>query len=1082
MNYQTAQTSTKADSSSRFWIGALIAALFAQGSGSSAASSNNISLGIQTSPQSITVGIPAGCTNCLVEVRLKGKKQWLRWRTFSLNGKPTSVSLTPPKDPIIAEWRASGSINSQRAKAFAKQQKFPEAFYQGTRQFAKTPAFGYQATAASAQTALTRNTVETVTPLATATAGAKTNDTAATTTTVEADIWKTDGSTVYFFNQLRGLQVLDLSDPAAPKLNATFRMPAIGQDLYLLPEQTPGERLLVLLTRDYRSGSSETDVVVVKVAGKTATEISRSSIKGWLADSRMAGNKLYTVTTDWNVAWAASTKDTSESNTTLTETVIQADGTQTTQSNQTIAGLSSNALISSGNDWIAVTTSNWSSWNKSSITLFQLSQAGATRLTPTPVSVNGSVYDKFKVSYDSQVLSAVSVRYENATWNWTPISTLENFDVSGNKLGSLEIIRGEQLFATRFTSGKLYAVTFKRIDPLWVIDLADQSAPKIKGHVEVPGFSTYIEPMGEKGEFLFTIGQDTGKVAASLFDVSDLANPTLKSRVLVDETNWGYSEATYDEKALKVLPDDGLALIPFTGFRFPLQSTLKTNTSTTEKASFVRLVDINLANGGSLTVRGRLDHDFAPRRATLVNGILTSISQKELITANIDNRDKPSVLADVLLAWPVNQVVQSGEYVLQISDGSSAVWSGERAAIRISKNASDSTILTDVELGDGTVQEAVLKSNKLYVLRKNWNTNYWFYARPLGAASTTTDKSELVLDVYDTAALPNLPLLGSASIKLDSSETDCIISNLVWITETIPAVVTQNRPWSYWGGPVMTLTAASATAKVATSLVAEPIPYRRQEITPAIVRAFDIGTPTAPVALASKKLENTTETMVSTVGAGEGLLIFGYGEKLTPYQQRLSNDYNDALSCIHRLGVLDFSNPAAPIQRTPVTIPGRLFAVGEVSRSGFLAYTESLTDAAGTDGRQVQVSLIDELAASLVVSTPVGNDARLAAEGRNLYVAEESGISRLTLTDSATLTKSATAKTEWNPNELMVRGSSLLGTNGDRLMRVSWPGIEGVVETWQIRQWFQLSKLATGLDQTIYAPVGDYGMERFGVK
>ena len=52
---------------------------------------------------------------------------------------------------------------------------------------------------------------------------------------VEADIWKTDGNTVYFFNQLRGLQILDVSNPADPRLTASLRLPAVGEDLYLLP-------------------------------------------------------------------------------------------------------------------------------------------------------------------------------------------------------------------------------------------------------------------------------------------------------------------------------------------------------------------------------------------------------------------------------------------------------------------------------------------------------------------------------------------------------------------------------------------------------------------------------------------------------------------------------------------------------------------------------------------------------------------------------------------------------------------------------------------------------------------------------
>jgi hypothetical protein len=46
----------------------------------------------------------------------------------------------------------------------------------------------------------------------------------------EADIWKTAGTTVYYFNQLRGRQVIDLADPANPRLVATLRLPAVVWD------------------------------------------------------------------------------------------------------------------------------------------------------------------------------------------------------------------------------------------------------------------------------------------------------------------------------------------------------------------------------------------------------------------------------------------------------------------------------------------------------------------------------------------------------------------------------------------------------------------------------------------------------------------------------------------------------------------------------------------------------------------------------------------------------------------------------------------------------------------------------------
>ena len=94
-------------------------------------------------------------------------------------------------------WRAVGSYRVGRSA----RGKFPADFFRGKHSFGPTKAAG---TAAGLE--ITREALE---------------------SPEEADIWKIDGSTVYFFNQLRGLQVLDLANPADPRLTASLRLPAV---------------------------------------------------------------------------------------------------------------------------------------------------------------------------------------------------------------------------------------------------------------------------------------------------------------------------------------------------------------------------------------------------------------------------------------------------------------------------------------------------------------------------------------------------------------------------------------------------------------------------------------------------------------------------------------------------------------------------------------------------------------------------------------------------------------------------------------------------------------------------------------
>lgn len=96
---------------------------------------------------------------------------------------------------------------------------------------------------------------------------------------------------------------------------------------------------------------------------------------------------------------------------------------------------------------------------------------------------------------------------------------------------------GEQVHGVRFVGPRGYAVTFRQVDPLYVLDLSDTTDPRIAGVLEVPGFSDHLVPLSDR--LLLGVGKDadpTGGRAAgvkvALFDVADAARPReLASRV-----------------------------------------------------------------------------------------------------------------------------------------------------------------------------------------------------------------------------------------------------------------------------------------------------------------------------------------------------------------------------------------------------------------------------------------------------------------------------------------------------------------------------------------------------------------------
>jgi uncharacterized secreted protein with C-terminal beta-propeller domain len=117
-----------------------------------------------------------------------------------------------------------------------------------------------------------------------------------------------------------------------------------------------------------------------------------------------------------------------------------------------------------------------------------------------------------------------------------------------------------------------YAVTFRQIDPLYTIDLAEPERPRVLGELKIPGYSAYLHPIGE--DLLLGIGQDATEegrplgTQVSLFDVSDLRRPT---RLHKHHLGMGWSEAESDHHAFLFWPRTGLVVVPFNqgavGFR-----------------------------------------------------------------------------------------------------------------------------------------------------------------------------------------------------------------------------------------------------------------------------------------------------------------------------------------------------------------------------------------------------------------------------------------------------------------------------------------------------------------------------------
>jgi hypothetical protein len=126
--------------------------------------------------------------------------------------------------------------------------------------------------------------------------------------------------------------------------------------------------------------------------------------------------------------------------------------------------------------------------------------------------------------------------------------------------------KGEMVKAVRFIGDRGYVVTFRQIDPLYVLDLADPAKPRVAGELKIPGYSAYLHPVGP-GKLL-GIGQEgtaRGAVESTkvaLYDVSDPATPREIGQQVLPRA---LSEVERDARAFLWWEPSRLALVPVTG-------------------------------------------------------------------------------------------------------------------------------------------------------------------------------------------------------------------------------------------------------------------------------------------------------------------------------------------------------------------------------------------------------------------------------------------------------------------------------------------------------------------------------------
>ncbi len=893
----------------------------------------------------VSVSVPAGIERITLESRERlGPGGWAPRIVARLDQAGGERTFSMPISRRIELLRVRGDATDP----------LPRSFYSGTNEFLGEPGSGSGPNFFGPTTADPRDQLGP-------------GQEGSSREVVESDIWKVRGQTLYFFNQLRGLQIIDITNPDAAAIRGTLDLPASGEQMYVL-----GERHVVLLARnDCFANDANGAVLVVRDDDGTPVIVRKLAVPGYIQESRLVGSALYVASQQYRPV-AGSSNSTWEWGTAVTGFDLSDPDDPLARNTLWFAGYGN--VVTSTDVLFLVVTRHPSNWWQSIVRSVDVTNPDGTIRAYESITVQGQIPDKFKLRYRDGILTTIAEDW-HLDGGRQLVTRLETFRLSDPralgpggvlKLGELELGQGERLFATRFDGDRVYVVTFRVIDPLWIVDLDDPANPRIAGHLEVPGYSTYIEPLGDR---LVAVGVETSRVAVSLFDVADAAEPALLSMVLFGE-NYSWSEANWDEKAFTVLPGPGLILVPYNGV------------TTNGYASRVQLIDLNPDN---LVKRGVIEHEFSPRRATLYSDRILSISGWELLSVDATDRDNPVVQGMTSLAWSVDQVFLAGDYLIELPINGGWWHRSLPAAIRLARAESPNDLVAELVLTNLPIVGADVRGDYLYVAQSSFSSFYYPIYDTTGGQALT---NEFILSVFDLRNLPALQLAGRTSIELPVGS---ISRRPVWPTPT--TLVWMSGQPDYWF--------LATTDFQRTASFAPDIWWPHGFGGGGRLLAFDVADPAAPQFASEVTLSRTNHQWwsFSPAFATNGLVYISHrqsefiiglesqwqtrgeptvttdpatGESKTnsgPIGTWVVRDYLD---------VVDYRDAFHPMVRDPVNIPGRLTGL---SRGGSLLYTigsqwrptnwywkESLT-ASAYDG--VEAHLVDTLELPEVWPHPV---------------------------------------------------------------------------------------------------------------
>lgn len=475
----------------------------------------------------------------------------------------------------------------------------------------------------------------------------------------EGDIYRVsaDSGHIMNLNAYRGLQIIDFSDPSDPEIigrvqvsGTPVEMYQVDDRLFMLINDWQGyygarDNVAQLMPDTYNGGL----VVVADVSDPTDPKITgRAQVPGYIQTSRLTRGggqeALYVVASDevngggetvvksFRVSGQGALSAATELNLGGHVRDIQATGTRL-------------MIARHGNQQAG-----------SDVSIIDISDPTGAVVEGNSVMVEGIVQNKHNMNIEDDVMRIVSGNSGSSSANTNHVESFDISDIQNvTRLDHETFGDNEDLYATLFMGDRAFFVTYRRVDPFHAFHIAPDGTLTEKSEFIVSGWNDFFSPVEDQTR-LIGIGKNdengTNTMAVSLYDITDLENPSpMITREEVD-LRWSESEANWDDRAFTVLEkgtnvaapsgeiETGLVLLPFSGWD-------------ADEDRYVSAVQIFTFSQDTLTLRGVMDHGSEVRRSFVADGdadTTANLSEQELSLFKTTDPDQPDELGRVELA------------------------------------------------------------------------------------------------------------------------------------------------------------------------------------------------------------------------------------------------------------------------------------------------------------------------------------------------------------------------------------------------------------------------------------------------